>query len=260
MIYVHLYEHPSAKTLNLSDIVRYLSEKLGKAQVDLRSEFVNYHVEDFDDIAMKMADIKVRDINQQHISFEPLYGEIEYEKSALKDIEKRSVGVLYDGYKLHNIFWEMIDEHECTSDNIHIIFTNRLLGTWDEDDHRYHARVIICGYLCIISIPGIIEAPAMPKEFYILKQKYAMAGIPIEVLKNEFKGRFIEYDDIRMTEIMKGYVMQAIFYHFTHEAFCIEKSCRLYNAHWQEEVLHAQLNPLEFCEKHEEMLSMLVKD
>jgi hypothetical protein len=59
---------------------------------------------------------------------------------------------------------------------------------------------------------------------------------------------------------MKGYVMQAIFYHFTHEPFCGEKYCRLYNAHWHEEVLEAQLKPPEFCEKHKRMVDKIVTE
>ena len=48
--------------------------------------------------------------------------------------------------------------------------------------------------------------------------------------------------------------MQSVFYHLTQEPFCKEKDCRLYNAHWQEEVINAQLKGSEFCEKHEQIL------
>jgi hypothetical protein len=56
---------------------------------------------------------------------------------------------------------------------------------------------------------------------------------------------------------MKGYVMQALFYHLTLDPFCSDKRCRLYNAHWQEEVLEAQLSQPELCEQHSEMLEKL---
>jgi hypothetical protein len=73
-------------------------------------------------------------------------------------------------------------------------------------------------------------------------------------LKEKFRGRFIDHDDERLTEIMKGYVMQAIFYHIASSPFCDDTRCRLYNGHWQEEVLEAQLKQPEFCERHEKML------
>jgi hypothetical protein len=164
---------------------------------------------------------------------------------------------LYDGFKLQAIVWELVPELERSTDHAHVVFTNRLFGTWDEDDKRYHARVSVYGFPSIISTTGIVEAPARPKEFYLLKQQYAalgMTSIPLEVLKEKFTGRFIDHDDERLTEIMKGYVMQAIFYHLAPSPFCENKRCRLYNAHWQEEVLKAQLEPPAFCEKHGRIL------
>jgi hypothetical protein len=134
-----------------------------------------------------------------------------------------------------------------------------LFGTFDKDDLRYHARVIICGYPSIISTTGVVEAPAKPREFYIEKQLIGIGDdLAIERLKQRFKGRFIDYNDKRLSEVMKGYVMQAVFYHVFHEAFCKDKRCRLYNAHWQEEVINAQLTKPEFCEKHEKMLAKIL--
>ena len=91
------------------------------------------------------------------------------------------------------------------------------------------------GFPCIISIPGIVEAPAKPKDFYISRRGLVAAGMDRELveeeLKKKFAGRFIDHDDERMTEIAKGYVMQAFFYHLTFEPFCQDKNCRLFNAH-----------------------------
>ena len=99
-----------------------------------------------------------------------------------------------------------------------------------------------------------MEGPAKPREFYLKKQM----GIDPLVLKEEFKGRFIDYEDPRITEIMKGYVMQAIFFHLFGDPFCSDKNCRLYNAHWQEEVIHAQIeSKYEFCLYHEEILKKI---
>ena len=69
-------------------------------------------------------------------------------------------------------------------------------------------------------------------------------------MKSKFRERFIAHDDERMTEIVKGYVMQAFFYNLAFEPFCVDKSCRLYNAHWQEDMIHAQLKGSDFCERH----------
>ncbi|MDI6820054.1 MAG: hypothetical protein QMC89_04015 [Candidatus Hodarchaeaceae archaeon] len=170
--------------------------------------------------------------------------------------------MLYDGFKLQALLREILPTDEFSIEHAHIIFTNRFFATFDEGDRRYHARVSVYGLPSIISTTGIVEAPAKPKEFYLLKQRYAalgMSGVPIEALKERFKGRFIDYDDDRLTEVMKGYVMQAIFHHLMLEPFCPDRKCRLFNGHWQEEVILAQLGPKEheFCERHHAILEKL---
>ena len=80
---------------------------------------------------------------------------------------------------------------------------------------------------------------------------------PLEV-KDKFDGTFIDYEDERMTEVVKGYAMQAVFYCLTGEPFCEDRGCRLYNAHWQEELITAQLkSKYEFCERHDRILESL---
>ncbi|MFN3550645.1 MAG: DUF6775 family putative metallopeptidase, partial [Endomicrobiia bacterium] len=112
----------------------------------------------------------------------------------------------------------------------------------------------IYSFPSIISTTGIVEAPAKPKEFYLKKR----LGFDIYTLKEEFKNRFIDYNDPRMTEVMKGYVLQAIFFHMTGNPFCEDKNCRLYNAHWQQEVIQAQLNTKnEFCDKHKKIIEQI---
>ena len=74
-------------------------------------------------------------------------------------------------------------------------------------------------------------------------------------LKKRFKDKFIDYDDTRLTEVMKGYCIQALFFYISGEPFCEDNKCRLYNAHWQEEVINAQLAKPEFCKKHKMLIN-----
>ena len=110
----------------------------------------------------------------------------------------------------------------------------------------------ILGFPTLISIPGIIEGPAKPKEFYTLRD-----ALGENVAREKLGGKFLVYDDPRLTEVAKGYVMQAIFYHVFGNPFCENKRCRLYNARWQEELLEAQLSSPEFCPKHARRLKEL---
>ena len=77
-----------------------------------------------------------------------------------------------------------------------------------------------------------------------------------EEIARNLAGDFITADDSRMTEILKGYVMQAVAYRETGEPFCADGLCRLYNAHWQSEVLLAQLGgDYEYCAEHRELFT-----
>jgi hypothetical protein len=187
---------------------------------------------------------------------EPLPGEVEFERRLLLDPHLKLPGVLYDGLKLEMVARKLLPAEEIEAGHAHIVFTNRLFGTWDDGDRRYHARVSVYGFPSLISTTGIVEAPAKPKEYYTMKRRYMALGmlVSFEELKEKFQGRFIDYDDPRLTEVMKGYVMQALFYHMGFEPFCQDKRCRLYNAHWQEELLEAQLGGQEFCERHAKIL------
>jgi hypothetical protein len=177
----------------------------------------------------------------------PMRGEVSYEGRRIEQENFKSFGIPYDGFGLQRIFSSLISEDERNLDHCHIILTNQLLGTWDEDDQRYHARVSVYGFPSLISITGVVEAPAKPREFYLKKQ----LGIRLEILKSEFKERFIDHGDPRITEVMKGYVMQALFFHLTGSPFCDDPDCRLYNAHWQEELIRAQFDgKYEFCRDH----------
>ena len=255
---IHLYEDPSTKNLDIREIVNYLGKKLGQVLVDLRGSFIKASLDEPEGLARRIAGTKVRDLADPNVQFEPLPGEVEFERKLLHDPGLRLVGPLYDGFKLQVVLREFIPKEEFDIGHAHIAFTNRLFGTFDEGDRRYHARVSVYGFPSLLSTTGIVEAPAKPKEFYALKQRVAtlgQTGMPLKKLKERFKGRFIDYDDERLTEIMKGYVMQAVFYHLKLDPFCVDKRCRLYNAHWQEEVLEAQLSQPEFCERHERELA-----
>ena len=259
---IYLYDGGKATNLDLHEIAKYIKRNLGNIEVELRKDFVTHWLSStpsntkeqaIETLANKLARCKIRKIDTKEQDFEPLLGEIDYER---RNLFYEHFGILYDGFKLCKIFAELIPANEHGFDFCHIIFTNQIFGTWDENDKRYHARVSVYGFPSIISTSGIVEAPAKPKEFYLKQQM----GIPLTTLKSEFKGRFIDYDDVRLTEVLKGYTMQALFFHMMGEPFCENKNCRLYNAHWQEEVIQAQLNShYEFCDQHQMILNKIKK-
>jgi hypothetical protein len=163
---------------------------------------------------------------------------------------------LYDGFVLQRIFAEMVPDKESLSSNVHIVLTDLLTCTFSEDDWRYHGRAVICGTPSIISTTGIVEAPAKPKEFY-LAQLGGMSDIAR--LKKELAGRFIDYGDPKMTDAAAVYALQALFFFVSEgKPFCDNKDCLLYNAHWQEELLHIIKNET-LCVNHKKMANKFNK-
>jgi len=250
---VFLYDEGAAETLDIEEITQYLGQKMGKVKIEVRGNPFGFNLpqDKIADYARKIASAKIQGVSKRIVSGqEPLYGEIEYEKRRILG-KTRSFGILYDGFHLLMVFSELIPRGERSIGFVHIFLTNRLFATWEEGDKRYHARTSVYGFPSVISTTGLVEAPAKPREYYLLKQQYEMLGKDPSELKDRFKGRFIDYEDERLTEVAKGYVMQAVFYSLTGDPFCKDKGCRLYNAHWQEEVIFAQLESgYQFCQRH----------
>jgi hypothetical protein len=267
---VHLYGEPSVSALDISSLTVYIKSVLPELRAEAMTAFVHCHLsilppaeqeQRLEHLAMKFARAKVRNPSQHLQETTPLPGEVNYEKRRLSVTVHNAFGLLYDGFEVMHALAELIPREERGLNSLHIAFTNQLLGTWEEDDNRYHGRVGIFGYPCLLSTSGVVEAPARPREYYLLKQRYQTLGMndaTILGLDPHFTGRFLDYDDEALTEVIKGYVMQAIFYHFTGNPFCDDRDCRLYNAHWQEEVIRAQLRGShEFCSFHEQALQRL---
>jgi hypothetical protein len=258
--FIYIYKNNSK--IDWDALEKYVETKLNhKPKIELRENFISYHIqgeEDMNSIAEKLVRTKVFDVSDPKKFYHPFPVEIKHEKDLILGQKKEVFGMLYDGFRLQKLFRELLPNTELSFKHLNIMFTGRSIGTWDKGDGRYHARTSVYGFPSIISTSGIVEAPAKPREFYILRKALIASGMTRELveeeLKDKFKGRFIDYNDERLIEIIKGYAMQAYFYHTTFEPFCEDKNCRLYNAHWQEDMIHAQLEGKDFCDRHEEIL------
>ena len=271
-------DHPS-KSLSLPEIINYISCYGFSAEYrgDL-FEFLALPKEEALELARRIAGTRVLDITSPLDEIhEPTYGEVEEELAELKG-EGSSHGTLYDGLWLQRIFYKIMAEKvpdEFNGSFIQIIFTSRLFVTFETGgslttlpldprpdrgyprSQRYHARVVLTVLPSLISTSGIVEAPARPKEYYWLKASFIQAGKDLSELDLIYKGRFIEYEDPRISSVLAPYVLQAIFDELTGNPFCDNPSCCLYNSHWQEEVLKAQLEG-KLCEKHRDVIKVVI--
>lgn len=174
----------------------------------------------------------------------------------LREAVVKTKGLLLDPVNTERLF----EKIKLSKNAVDIIISDKLIATYEDTDKRLHLRAAVFGFPSIISTSGIVEAPAKPRDYYLEKQKYSLLRaweLKEEELKRKFKNRFIDYHDPRLTEVLKGYIAQAIFFIFTGNPFCKNKACRLFNAHWQEDLLGAQINSGKFCKFHKAELKKI---
>ena len=246
-----LYDEPTVPEINLDAAVKFIKDTFN-VPVEKRGP-INLRYDK--DILYKIAASRIKKLNMPFQRHVPTFEEIEFEKNTTHSSMQGMT--YYDGFELQSALCRLLSKTESTENVFHIIFTNRLTCTFSHTDYRYHGRALVCSNPAIISTTGIIEAPAKPREYYSKSMAYSKMGLDLDEIKKKFRGTFLEYHDSRLAEIIQGYIMQAIFYYESMEAFCSDVNCRLYNAHWQKDLLHSQLEIGKLCKKHQDMLSQM---
>jgi hypothetical protein len=259
---IALYNDQRLGPIRIEEVADYVRRLFPFVVVEVRDEFLRYAVNvwgaDKRWIAYRLASSRVLEATSCKTVDEPLPGEVFYEERAIFDLSMTLLGVAYEGYALQELFSSLIPREEKRYSLQHIILTSRLLVTREPREGRGHARTIILGIPALISISGIVEAPALEPYTYLKLQFIRSPDLQSLFLEEERRRLgAIRYGDERLTEVVKGYVLQAIFYHLTGEPFCSDKHCRLYNAHTQEELIEAQITSGRLCKKHEEILRKL---
>ncbi|WP_211259692.1 DUF6775 family putative metallopeptidase [Thermococcus celericrescens] len=102
-----------------------------------------------------------------------------------------------------------------------VLITNRLIATFGEDG-QHHLRRIVMSPAAIISLKGILYAPAKPLQYYIMMHSFG----------------FDEKIDVNVDKVLKMLLLQFYTYsYFKHdEIFCENEECMLQNCHTTEEI------------------------
>ena len=259
---IFLYDEPAVQEIQILNLKNFLLETF---HVDVEIKKCIFNNLDGKTIE-KISGCRIFDPKMPFKKHLPNKQEIDFEKSVcedtklmekttmVEDAERIEDVVMYDAFEIQNIIYDVITENDLNSDNLHIAFTNRLICTYDTTDSRYHGRTVICSNPAIISTTGMIEAPARPKEYYLEVMKCKMQGLSIRDIKKNYDQKFLGYHDKRLSKIAEGYLLQAVFYYLTGDAFCDNLNCRLNNAHWQKDLLYSQLKIGKLCDKHQALL------
>jgi hypothetical protein len=263
--YIHLYRDPSTTKLDLSEVSEELTTFFPTCEFDLRAPFLQRSCENgqpLDMIAEMLVSARISEIKSPYYDqakrrAKPTIEEIVYEKRLILSASLRpGPFVLYDGFILQRLYGASMPSEETSVEHIHIIFDPRLACTFSEEDWRYHARAIVCGTPSIISTTGIVEGPAKSKEFYLPETQFELMQTDKQGSeRRQSASEFLGYDDSRINSIAVGYTLQALFYFITEGyPFCHNKNCRLYNAHWQSDLLQTQIKIKKLCKRHLGML------
>jgi hypothetical protein len=233
--FIHIYSDDHTPNLDARKIACEITDFFPRIKVNVRPEFLRYW-----NASIKLERARISDIKKP------------FEKQPThNDYNSCTAPPLVDGFVLQKLFSEAIFDAERYSNHLHIIFSNLLTCTFSEDDWRYHGRTVICGSPSIVSTVGIVEAPAKPREFYIAQSR---GFTDIDGLKKQFAGKFIDYCDTRIAAAAMGCALQAIFFFITDgDPFCMNRNCRLFNSHWQQDLIRTQIEMPRLCDKHQEM-------
>lgn len=230
MFPVFLYSDNPSKSLVMSDVTDFLSQ-FGLC-VEFRGDFLRYlsleseEMTEFDSLFRKARIFEI----EKPVDFS--------ENPRPADVFEKDI---YDGFWVQRIFSRFfLRKHpgELAKNSFHAVITGRLLGTYGS--RRYHARVIISGFPSLVSTSGVVEGPARPREYYFLKAEFIRSGKDPSELDEMFRGKFVDYEDPRITKIAGAYVLQPLLHHFSGKEFCENGRCALFNSHWQKDVIDIQ--------------------
>ena len=275
---VHLYRN-QAINLDFNVIVTELQKYFPKISIDVRNPFLDkIDIELAESLVYnRISDIKKQFNEQLRINVQEILDKnIAYEMNFPRQLNFNGISnsitterqykelILYDGFMMQRLLGTMINESESNTDHIHIVFEDRLLCTFSEEDWRYHARTFVGGSPSIISTTGIVEGPAKPKEWYIKQMQSAIYNIDHdehnryqneEMLSLSNVEKYLDYGDYRINSAAVGYALQTLFFFITEgNPFCNDINCRLYNAHWQEELIQSQIQNKDLCNEHKALL------
>ncbi len=253
---IFLYDEPSVPELNLEKLAKFLKNTFNLKVEIRRNVFSKASHTD----AERMASCRIFNVRKPFEKHSPTRDEIDFEKLSFATTSKMENIVMYDGFEFQKIVNDLIEQDESITDYFHVAFSNKLTCTYDDSDYRFHGRAIICSNPTIISTTGIIEAPAKPKEYYMDLISNMTQGLNVDSIKKKYHGTYLEYHDPRLSTIVEGYLMQAIFYYLTGDPFCDSRECRLYNPHWQKDLFYSQIEVGKLCEKHQKILKDMVNN
>lgn len=249
---IFLYDEPTVPEIKIKKQAKFL-EQFFNVEVECRNPITSNISTAMSKEIAECKIINLQNPYQKHIP--TIYEITRIEKSSQNEI----MGT-FDGFELQQKISKLISDEELRIDLLHIVFTKFLTCTYDYEDSRYHGRALIGSNPAIISTTGIIEAPAKPRTYYFDIMTNMQKGLNLESIQKKYSGQYLKHHDKRLEDVIQGYLMQIVFYHITGMPFCKNKQCRLFNAHWQQDLIQSQVIDKKICLMHQQILQKFVNN
>jgi len=133
-----LYDEPTVPEIQLQRLKKFLTE-IFPVEIETRG---NIFQGSSNNISEKIAGCRIFDLKKPFKKHSPSIENVRIELEN-KDMSEREEMTLYDGFEFQKTITEFIPMNENNKYTLHIIFTNKLTCTFDDNDFRYHARASI---------------------------------------------------------------------------------------------------------------------
>ena len=182
---LYIYAEPRCRAIDFEEIADYARSLMSECRVSLRGPLLEDSIAggsqcarvSAEILAERLARAKVRCMDAPFAETgQVLPGEAAYELRRLTNRGSTVFGILYDAHELSWLMQEMLPAGESGEEHLHVVFSNQLIGTWDEGDLRYHARSVLLGAPAIISTSGLVEAPAKARGYYLARRSGGGGG------------------------------------------------------------------------------------
>ncbi|MCX7597307.1 MAG: hypothetical protein N2512_00340 [Armatimonadetes bacterium] len=253
---VYLYDDPEMDGLDTEALGRYLRARLPQVAVEVRGEFFTHQLRR---VAEEDQGTAARELAKQlrRAQVKDLVHPAERRASGREDPAELGLGPVYRAAALQAIMSVLLHSSEAGLDHLHIVLAGQAIGDWDET-RQFRLRVACLGQPSIVSTVGLVEVPRRPRQYSFMRAHLVALGLEedLDDLAEAFGRQALGYGDPRINDVLKGYALMAVFYRLYGEGPCADRTCRLYDAATQEELLACQCGPrTRLCRRHSEMLA-----
>lgn len=192
-----------------------------------------------EDLAPSLASLRVLS-PEGKLNDSPFALEVDFERRRLREC-LCGRGAVYEG-KGYSLLCRPLVGGDFAEGAVFI--TPDYIATREGKDPKYHLRYAVFGFPVVISIPGILEAPAKDRSYYVFK-----------ALGRNSLSNGLTFQDPRFPRVLAGILLQALAFFKRGHPFCEDPYCSLFNAHRERELLLSQDDsPYVLCPRHASLI------